>query len=124
MNMLYPIINGSGVGEKNPGDMGCKLHGAGDSIPGTLPNSTSVLVWRRSPKKLLLLLLSVKMLAVISLSLAGLVFSMEANLAAGEMSPGPAAEEEAPSSALLPVRRCTRSMKSLTVVWMTLGETE
>jgi hypothetical protein len=62
----------------------------------------------------------VVVLLVLSLSLSdGLVFSMEASLAAGERSPAPGGDVDDDG----PVRRWTMYMKLEVVAWMTLGET-
>lgn len=110
-------VFGSEAGENIPGDIPGSVAGAGDSIPGFRPTSIPSVISIRSPAALSL-----------SLSLSdGLVFSMDASLAAGETAPAeglgspPAMEEDEDDDD--PVRRCTTSMKSLTVVWMTLGET-
>lgn len=109
-------VFGSDAGENIPGDIPGSVAGAGDKIPGFRPTSIPSVISIRSPAALSL-----------SLSLSdGLVFSIDASLAAGETAPAeglgsaPEIEDDDDDD---PVRRCTTSMKSLTVVWMTLGET-
>lgn len=117
--MLFSCINihGSDAGENSPGgDIGSNDVGAGDNIPGICPISTlefSIIadtsICSLGPVSLCL-----------SLSLSdGLVFSIEANLAAGDKSPDPLLDPDVCPSCEEdddPVSRCTTPMKSLTVV--------